>query len=151
MEHIRKATTEDMFRIAEVQVFAKRVNYRSIFHDDIYSFCTTSVRTTVEQMQADPAIIDHMWVYDDGFVKGAVEIDGEEVKTLYVDTFFANCGIGSKLLTFAKERFGVKYLWVLAENRRAMAFYQRHNFHYRGEWELGKETGARLLKLELEE
>ena len=34
MEHIRKATAEDVSRLAEILVFVKRMNYRSIFHND---------------------------------------------------------------------------------------------------------------------
>ena len=36
---IRRATKEDVSRIAEILVFAKRMKYRSIFNDDAYSFC----------------------------------------------------------------------------------------------------------------
>ena len=35
---IRKATIKDISRIAEILVFVKRMNYRSIFNDDSVSF-----------------------------------------------------------------------------------------------------------------
>ena len=35
---IRKATGEDISRIAEILVFSKRKNYRSIFNNDAGSF-----------------------------------------------------------------------------------------------------------------
>ncbi|WP_416326285.1 hypothetical protein [[Eubacterium] hominis] len=38
MINIRKAKQEDISRIAEILVFTKRLNYRSIFHNDHYSF-----------------------------------------------------------------------------------------------------------------
>lgn len=35
---IRKAKVEDISRIAEILVFVKRMDYRSIFNNDDYSF-----------------------------------------------------------------------------------------------------------------
>ena len=35
---IRKAEPKDISRIAEILVFTKRMKYRSIFHNDEYSF-----------------------------------------------------------------------------------------------------------------
>ena len=35
---IRKAEIKDISRIAEILVFVKRINYRSIFKNDDYSF-----------------------------------------------------------------------------------------------------------------
>ena len=35
---IRKATPEDLSRIAEILVFVKRIKFRPIFQDDDYSF-----------------------------------------------------------------------------------------------------------------
>jgi hypothetical protein len=38
MENIRRAEPGDLSRIAEILVFTKRMKYRSIFHNDDYSF-----------------------------------------------------------------------------------------------------------------
>lgn len=35
---IRRATIDDISRIAEILVFVKRMNYRPIFQNDDYSF-----------------------------------------------------------------------------------------------------------------
>ena len=35
---IRRANKSDWSRIAEILVFVKRMKYRSIFHNDAYSF-----------------------------------------------------------------------------------------------------------------
>ena len=51
---------------------------------------------------ADPEILEHIWVYDDGFVKGLIHIEGKQIRELYVDSFFENQGIGAELIEFAK-------------------------------------------------
>lgn len=38
MSKIRKSTIEDAARIAEILIFTKRMNYRSIYRDDKVSF-----------------------------------------------------------------------------------------------------------------
>ena len=38
MMDIRRAKQEDISRIAEILVFTKRINYRPIFQEDMYSF-----------------------------------------------------------------------------------------------------------------
>ncbi len=132
MNHIRKATPADISRIAEILVFTKRVNYRSIFCDDAWSFGQLQVLSVAEQYRTDPVMLTQTWVYDDGIVKGLIEIRENEIETLYVDHFFQNEGIGGKLIDFAVTRFGVDYAWVLEKNHRALPFYARHGFKYYG-------------------
>ena len=89
MTHIRKATENDLSRIAENLVFVKRINFRPIFQNDDYSFGELQVLTVAEEY-SNPDILSHIWVYDDGIVKGLIHIVGQEIKTLYVDAFFQN-------------------------------------------------------------
>ena len=67
---IRKATIQDSSRIAEILIFTKRVNYRSIFHDDKVSFGEMQVYPLTKQYMDDPSKLANIWVYDDEFVKG---------------------------------------------------------------------------------
>ncbi len=97
---IRKATTEDASRIAEISVFTKRINYRKIFQNDRISFGEIQVYPLAKEYIENPERLDGIWVYDDTFVKGFVHIDGTQIVELYVDSFFANQGIGSALLDF---------------------------------------------------
>ena len=99
---IRKAKPKDISRIAEILVFTKRIKYRSIFHNDEYSFNELQVVKLVDEFK-DPKLLDKVWVYDDGIVKGMVHLEGKEIAELYVDYFFWKKGIGSKLVEFAKE------------------------------------------------
>lgn len=148
MINIRKAKQEDISRIAEILVFTKRLNYRSIFHNDHYSFGELQVLSLAQEYLDDLNTLHHIWVYDDEFVKGLIHIEDKEVKELYVDSFFANEGIGGKLMEFVIQNFDVRYLWVLEKNERAVSFYEKHGFHYHNEWQYEEGTKEHLLKTE---
>ncbi len=125
--NIRPAKEVDLSRIAEILVFAKRINFRPIFQDDDYSFVELQV-LSVAREYADPAILGKIWVYDDGIVKGLIHIDGEEIKELYVEPFFQSQGAGASLIEFAKENFPVNHLWAIEKNIHAIRFYEAHGF-----------------------
>ena len=148
MQYIRKAKKQDISRIAEILVFVKRMNFRSIFQNDDYSFGELQVLSVAQEFIDHPRMLEQIWVYDDGIVKGLIQIDGEEVKKLYVDYFFENQGIGGKLLEYAIGQFNVQFLWAIEKNTRAVEFYARHGFHYKGEWEYEEGTTEHLVKLE---
>lgn len=126
--NIRKATVRDLSRIAEILVFVKRIKYRPIFKNDDYSFNGLQVLSVAEEY-AIPELLDQIWVYDDGIVKGMIHIENEEIRELYVDYFFQNQGVGAKLIEFARSEFPVKFLWALEKNVDAIRFYERHSFH----------------------
>lgn len=145
---IRKAKKQDISRVAEILVFTKRMNFRSIFHDDQYSFGELQVLTVAQEYIDNLSILDNIWVYDDEFVKGLIHVEDNEIKKLYVDTFFESKGIGGKLIEFAIENLNVQYLWALEKNNRALAFYKKYGFDYKGTWQYEEGTTERLLKLE---
>ena len=124
---IRKATERDLSRIAEILVFVKRIKFRPIFQDDDYSFGELQV-IPVAKEYGKPEILDHIWVYDDGIVKGLIRVDGQEIVELYVDYFFQNQGVGSELIEFAMASFPVTFLWAIEKNVDAIRFYRRHGF-----------------------
>ena len=126
---IRKATKEDISRIAEILVFVKRMNYRRIFRNDAVSFGEIQVIPVAEKY-SDPKILENIFVYEaEGIVKGLIRIEDKEVVELYVDHFFQGQGIGAELLEFAKKKFDVRSLWVLEKNTAAIRFYESHGFH----------------------
>lgn len=125
---IRKATKEDISRIAEILVFVKRMNYRRIFRNDAVSFGEIQVIPVAEKY-SDPKILENIFVYEaEGIVKGLIRIEDKEVVELYVDHFFQGQGIGAELLEFAKKEFDVRSLWVLEKNTAAIRFYESHGF-----------------------
>lgn len=146
---IRKANRHDVSRIAEILVFVKRIKYRPIFQDDDYSFGELQVLPVAKEY-AEPEILDQIWVYDDrGIVKGLIHIEGEEIKELYVDYFFQNLGIGSELIEFARENYGVRFLWAIEKNTDAIRFYEAHGFHLTDVKKLEEGTTESLVIMEV--
>ena len=125
---IRHAAIADASRIAEILIFSKRMNYRKIFKNDSVSFGEMQVYPLAKRYIDNSDELDRIWVYDDEFVKGMIHIEGKQIVELYVDTFFENQGIGSRLIKYAIEKQDCDYLWVLEKNVKAIKFYQRHGF-----------------------
>ena len=125
---IRSATINDASRIAEILIFTKRVNYRKIFQNDKVSFGDMQVYPLANDYINHPDKLENIYVYDDEFVKGMIHIDGTQIVELYVDTFFENEGIGSKLVEYVIEQMNCDYLWVLEKNVKAIQFYEKHGF-----------------------
>ena len=148
MEHIRKANGNDASRLAEILVFVRRINFYPIFGDAGYAFGEQQVLPTAQEYLNDAELLDHTYVYDDGIVRGLIEIRGQEIVKLYVDHFFQGQGIGDQLITFAVEQFDIQYLYALEKNSGAIRFYERHGFTFRGDWMYEEDTTERLLKLE---
>lgn len=144
---IRKATAQDISRIAEILVFVKRMKFRPIFQDDDYSFNELQVLTVARQY-VEPDILNNIWVYDDGIVKGLIHIEGKEIVELYVDYFFQSQGIGSKLIEFAKSNFGITFLWAIEKNIDTIRFYQAHGFHLTNTKKFEEGTTEYLVMME---
>ena len=144
---IRKATKEDLSRIAEILVFVKRMKFRPIFQNDAYSFGELQVLRVAEQY-GETGVLDNILVYDDGIVKGLLHIENEELVELYVDTFFQNQGIGSALIEFAKRNYPVSFLWAIEKNTDAVRFYEAHGFHLTNTKKLEEGTSEYLIRME---
>ena len=147
MDHIRKASVRDISRIAEILIFTKRMNYRPIFRNDKVSFGEMQVLPLAQDYIDHPEKLENIWVYDDEFVKGVLHAENHELLELYVDTFFQNEGIGSKLIEFAVDKLGVRYLNVLEKNINAIRFYQRHGFVLTQEKQLEQGTNEFVVKM----
>jgi len=144
---IRHATTNDASRIAEILIFTKRINYRKIFCDDKVSFGEMQVYPLAKRYIDNSKRLDGIWVYDDEFVKGIIHIDKNQIIELYVDSFFENQGIGSKLIKFAIEQMNCDFLWVLEKNISAIRFYQRHGFAITEEKQYEEGTTEYIVKM----
>ena len=125
MTAIRKATSLDLARIAEIYVFNYRLNFYPIFRNDEYYFDELQVPDMMAQLEDH---IHHIWVYDDGAVKGFVRAEDGEVKKLFVEPVLQGSGIGSALLRYAISEQQAHTLWALEKNTRAIRFYERHGF-----------------------
>lgn len=134
---VRQAQAEDIPRIAEIIVFGKRCAYRSIFHNDEFSFNELQVVGLANELQVSPGALDGVLVYDDGIVKGVIRYQDfgkeTELSDFYVDPFFRGKGIGKELIRALLRRAGERgqkrvFLWVLKDNLSARAFYEAEGF-----------------------
>lgn len=148
MNHIRKATTKDVSRIAEILVFTKRVNYRPIFQNDKVSFGEIQVLPLAQEYLKNPELLQPIWVYDDEFVKGVLHVENGRIQELYVDSFFQNQGIGASLIDFAIQKCQAKSLFVLEKNTGAIRFYERHGFVLTKERQLEPGTTEYIVRME---
>lgn len=138
---IRKATINDVPRIAEIIVFGKRVAYRPIFNNDVVSFNKLQVINLIDEYRNNPALIDNMLVYDDGIIKGVInrsfEKDVVEICEFYVEPFFKGNGIGKELIqkVILEARTSKRnkiFLWVIEDNLLARKFYENNGFKASG-------------------
>lgn len=147
--NIRKAGMADLSRIAEIYVFNNRVNYFPIFHDEDFSFGELQVASLIDRYFRKEEIIKNLYVFDNGLIKGFIQMNGTELCKIYVDTFFQNEGIGNELVRYAIEKLQADHLWALEKNTRAISFYQRHGFHLTGEKKFEEGTTEFLVRLSL--
>jgi len=95
---IRKATEEDLSRIAEIFVFNNRINYFPIFKQEEYSFGELQVVSMIDHYFGKGEVLENLYVADEcGIVKGFMEIHGTEIRKLYVDPCFQSGGIGKSM------------------------------------------------------
>lgn len=139
---IRKAVKEDVCRITEIEVFNYRLYFYPIFKNNDYYFNELQIINQIDKYN-----LDEIYVYDDGVVKGFIQIDNQEVKKLFVEPVLHNQKIGSKLLEYAIEKMDVNHLWALEKNEKAISFYKKHGFQLTSEKKLEEDTTEYLIHL----
>lgn len=147
--YIRKAAAGDVSRLAEIFVFNNRVNFFPIFKDESFSFGELQVVPLADQYFKKDEVLNAIYVYDDGLVRGFVQMAQCEIRKLYVDTFFQGRGIGKALIEYAVSELHGNFLWALEKNTRALSFYQRHGFHLTGEKKFEEDTTEYLVRMEI--
>ena len=145
MNYIRQAKINDLVRIAEIFVFNYRLNFYPIFQEDIFYFEELTVFNMVESFAKE---LDSIWVYDDGVVKGFIQIEKREVKRLFVEPVLQGKAIGAELLEYGIAEKDANHLWALEKNIKAIAFYQRHGFDTTNEKKYEKDTTEFLVRME---
>lgn len=142
---IRKAKPEDLTRIAEMEVFNYRLNFYPIFRSDWYYFQELQVPKLARKYEN---ALDTFWVYDDGVVKGFIQVTDGEVKKLFVEPALQGQSIGAKLLDYAVAEQDARFLWALEKNEKAIALYLRQGFRVTGDRKLEAGTAEYLIRLE---
>ena len=144
-ENIRQATINDLPRIAEMIVFNYRLNFYPIFQDDDFYFNEMQVTNLIELYRE---FLASMWVYDDGVVKGVIQIEEQEIKKLFVEPVLQRNSIGAALLNYAIREHNAKYLWALEKNEQAISFYEKHGFQVTKDRKFEEGTTEYLVRLE---
>ena len=142
---IRTARSDDLNRIAEIEVFNYRLKFYPIFRDDGFYFGELQV-PHVARRYADS--LEDIRVWDDGVVKGFILVRGGEVKKLFVEPVLQGQGIGAGLLDHCIEHLGANTLWALEKNEGAIRFYQRHGFRLTGQRQLEDGTCEYLVRMQ---
>ena len=145
MNYIRQATVDDLVRIAEIFVFNYRLNFYPIFQEDTFYFEDLTVFNMVESFAKE---LDSIWVYDDGVVKGFIQIEKREVRRLFVEPTLQGKSIGADLLEYGIAEKDVDFLWVLEKNIKAIVFYKRHGFYTTNEKKYEEDTIEFLVRME---
>ena len=144
MNYIRQATIDDLVRIAEIFVFNYRLNFYPIFQEDTFYFEELTVFNMVESFAKE---LDSIWVYDDGVVKGFIQIEKREVRRLFVEPTLQGKSIGADLLEYGIAEKDVNSLWVLEKNIKAIVFYKRHGFYTTNEKKYEEDTIEFLVRM----
>ena len=145
MNYIRQATVDDLVRIAEIFVFNYRLNFYPIFQKDTFYFEDLTVFNMVESFAKE---LDSIWVYDDGDVKGFIQIEKREVRRLFVEPTLQGKSIGADLLEYGIAEKDVDFLWVLEKNIKAIVFYKKHGFDTTNKKKYEEDTIEFLVRME---
>jgi len=145
MSNVRQAKSEDLVRIAEIEVFNYRLNFYPIFKDDLFYFNELQVPSLISKYENS---LESVLVYDDGSVKGFIQVDACEIKKLFVEPVLQGNSIGAQLLDYAVEEMNANFLWALEKNSKAISFYSRHGFYITNDRKYEEDTTEYLIRLE---
>ena len=145
--HIRRAGPEDIFRLAEIEIFNYRLNFYPIFQNDDYYFAELRTDAMSAEYQKHTEWVGKTFVYADPAVKGFVRVNEKQIEKLFVEPVLQGRGIGKRLLDCAVNACGASWLWALEKNKRAIAFYERNGFFPTGEKMPEEGTAEYLIRL----
>jgi GNAT superfamily N-acetyltransferase len=132
---IRQARTDEAETLAEIQRDACLAAFAHIFPPELYPFPMDDVRDRWRTALADPDV--SVLVADvDGCPVGLAGYRSEWLDGLYVLPRHWARGVGAALHDEVLDRLRAGcarcHLWVLEDNHRARAFYERHGWEPNG-------------------
>ena len=158
---IRRATTDDSSRIADIQVFGWRNAYRGIV-DDIILFKklniekkSNAIRESIENNKEEILVFEEDEIVKAMMIIGKSRDDDMpgafELWCIYVDPMMMRSGIGSKMLAYcereAKSRdISTNTLWVLSRNAIGRSFYEKNGYYADGKKQMIERLGVEEIR-----
>ncbi|GAB5558797.1 MAG: GNAT family N-acetyltransferase [Synoicihabitans sp.] len=136
---IRRAKIEDASSIAEIHVRSWQVGYRDILPAKLLSSLNPGEREEMwrERLEKDNVVFVAERAESKliGFPSVGAPRDEDmpgatELKAIYLDPRFYGTGAGTALWQTVERNLSTDqvYLWVLADNPRGIAFYEKNGF-----------------------
>ena len=145
--HIRRARPEDLCRMAEIFVYANRLNSFPIFGDEAYSFSQLQVSAVLADFSGWIGEMGNAYVWDDGIVRGFVVSAGERCTNCTWIPSSAAGALAGRCWNSPRRKPAQAGCGCWRENRKARAFYEKHGFLPTGEWTYEEGTPEKLLLL----
>lgn len=152
---IREAALKDAAAIAAIEVSSSRYAYKNIVpHKCLYDDLSVEGRIPVYEMWLNEKRFE-LYVFEDSGtneIKGMMGIgrcedddkdNAFELHFIYVDPEYVRKGIGAQMLEFFEQKgaergFNEFVIWVLAENKMGINFYEKHGY--------GSDGGEKIFK-----
>ena len=119
MNNIRQATPADVARVAEIEIFNYRLNFYPIFQNDWFYFDEKQVPKEMKRYETEEGLLENTYVYDDGVVKGFIQLDGSKVAKLFVEPVLQGNGIGAEITGICRKRKAGRPFMGVGEERES--------------------------------
>lgn len=155
---LRPARPEDAATLGPFHVRCWQEAYQGIIPEEFLQGLDPVTRTDRFARLIADDVTDMAVVEDEAELAGFIsfgparEVEGiGEVYAIYVGSDFWGRGFGSALLRGAQDRLASEFdramLWVLTDNTRARAFYERHGWRATGDSQYLDLGGSRVEEL----
>jgi ribosomal protein S18 acetylase RimI-like enzyme len=144
---IRKATINDVSRIAEIQIYGWRFAYAKFLSEKKLYFDRQVIKSMKShEKRIEEGNIDE-FVYEDneiikGFMMMANSRDEDkknafELTVIYIEPYFKKQGIGTKMINYfekvGREKNKKEFIvWVFDKNIEGKRFYEKNGYQHDG-------------------
>ncbi|HGM3506381.1 TPA: GNAT family N-acetyltransferase [Clostridioides difficile] len=113
MKQINSTEYEEMLQVWESSV---RATHNFLTEKDIESL--------IPLVEIGLKEVEHIvCIKDNDSIKAFIGIDKDKVEMLFIEDKYRGNGIGKKLITYAIDKYNVKYVDVNEQNKKAVGFY----------------------------
>ena len=124
---ISEVNAQTIYSAAQVHAASWRESHQGFCSAEFVAQHTTQRQLAHLQRELDAG--KRLYLLTDGKPMGLVSVDGNVIENLYVLPGEQGKGYGGVLLEFAIGKcHGIPTLWILSNNVRAHAFYQKRGF-----------------------